>query len=83
MICFTAFPEIQSNLDIGVTGDCRWAKPTHRAAITHTHPQRMSLNISPRSRTTRITPIHPVPPKPPDPPDLSGPPLYLPNLLYL
>jgi hypothetical protein len=65
MMRFTAFPEIQLNLDMG---DCRWAKLTHRAAITrihrayifvwvprNTHPQRMSLEISP------------VPPEPPKP----------------
>jgi len=65
MMRFTAFPETQLNLDMGDSGDCRWAKLTYRAAITHTqrayifvwvprntHPQRMSLEISP------------VPPKP-------------------
>jgi hypothetical protein len=55
----------------------------HPSRRHYTHPQRMSLNISPRSRITRITPIHPVPPKPLDPPELSEPPLYLPNLLNL
>jgi hypothetical protein len=57
---FTGFPEIQLNPGMKDIGDCRWTKPTHRAAIAHTHgadisvgvqwnrhPQGMSLHISP------------------------------------
>jgi hypothetical protein len=39
MIRFTAFPEIQLNPGIKDIGDCRWAKPIHRANIIHTYPQ--------------------------------------------
>jgi hypothetical protein len=42
MISFTAFLEIQLNPGMRDIGDSQWAKLTHRAAITHTHAQRMS-----------------------------------------
>jgi hypothetical protein len=35
MMCFTAFPEIQLNPCMRDIRDCRWAKLTHRASITH------------------------------------------------
>ncbi len=49
---FTAFPEIKLSPGMKDIGDYRWAKPTHRAYISvwvprNTHPQRMSLDISP------------------------------------
>ncbi len=60
MMRFTAFPEIQLNPCMRDIGHCRWAKPIHHAAITHTYrayisvwvpentySQRMSLDISP------------------------------------
>jgi len=50
---FTAFSEIQLNPGMKDIEDYWWAKPTHRAYISvwipqNTHPQRMSLDISPK-----------------------------------
>jgi hypothetical protein len=79
MMRFMAFTEIQLNPCMRDIGDCQWAKPTHRATITHTdthrayisvwvprktHPQRMSLDIS------TITPVL-------SKPSISLNPLYL------
>jgi hypothetical protein len=67
MMRFMAFPETQlypSMRDIGVTGntgDCRWAEPTHRLAIKHTHTHRgIYLGVD----RTEHTPLTPVPPEP-------------------
>jgi hypothetical protein len=67
MMRFPAFLEIQLNPGMKDVGDRRWAKPTHRAYISmwvprNTHPQLVSLDISPETL---------------DPPELSGPPIPL------
>jgi hypothetical protein len=70
MMCFIAFSEIQLKPGMRDIGDCRWAKPTHRVAITHTQAHRAYIsewvprNTHPHSMSLDISPIIPVPPEP-------------------
>jgi hypothetical protein len=72
MMRFTAFLEIQLNPGIRDIGDCRRTKPTRYAAITHTHRAYISVrvprNTHPQHMSLDISPISLVPPELPDPP---------------
>ncbi len=63
MMRFMTFLEIQLSPGMKDIRDCRWAKPTHRAATTYPHPQRTSLDISPEPLDPSEPYEPPVPPK--------------------
>jgi hypothetical protein len=90
MMRYTTFPEIQLKPVIRDTGDCRWAKPTHRSFITHTLTEHISQCECYGIHTLNAClPIYLLYlPNPLDPSELSESPvppkpsIYL-NLLYL
>jgi hypothetical protein len=49
MVRFPAFPGAQLNPGMRDIGDCRWVKPTHRAAITPT--QGINLDVGATEHT--------------------------------